>query len=115
MSSIPHFRTADTNDSSDHTTQGQTADQGRQITRRTRYREWADYGAPPLLPIRPPTSPEVREALLQRRMSPTQHNVLLLLLRLSGARSWCYFSTVGWMQPLSLARTQLLRARRELI
>ena len=115
MSSIPHFRTAHTNDSSDDTAPEYPQDRGSRISRRTRYREWADYGAPPLLPLRPPTAAEVRQALLQRRMSPTQTNVLQHLLKLAGARSWCYFSTIGWMNALSIARTQLLRARRELV
>jgi hypothetical protein len=75
MSSIPHFRTDHTNDSTGHTGPSQPPDQGGQIARRTRYREWADYGAPPLLPLRPPTAAEVRQALLQRSMSPTQTNV----------------------------------------
>ena len=115
MSSISHLRTAHTNDSSDDTAREYPQDRESRISRRTRYREWADYGAPLRLPLRPPTASEVQQALLQCRMSPTQTNVLQLLLRLAGARSWCYFSTVGWMNALSLARTQLLRARRELV
>lgn len=87
----------------------------RQYIRKTRYREWAEYGPPPMLPIRPPAASAVRQALLLRRVNPTQSNLLLHLLELAGTRSWCYFSTIGWMKALGVTSPQLLRARRALI
>ncbi len=87
----------------------------RRPMRRTRHRDWSDYGPPPFLPLRSPTAQEVGKALRQRRMSPTQTSIIQYMRDLCGTRGWCYFSTRHWVKELDVARTQLLRSRRELV